>query len=71
MIVGPRGQKLYELGIPCPEYSGLKPEYPGVTVANQLDPSNYMLRPSSHSSFKHVLLCWFTSVLHVQNDVVS
>ena len=27
MIVGPRGQKLYELGTPCPEYPGLRPEY--------------------------------------------
>jgi len=29
MIVGPRGQKLHELGTPCPEYPGLRPEYPG------------------------------------------
>ena len=29
MIVGPRGQKLYKLGTPCPEYPGLRPEYPG------------------------------------------
>ena len=28
MIVGPRGQKLYELGTLCPEYLGLRPEYP-------------------------------------------
>ena len=26
---GSRGQKLYELGTPCPEYPGLRPEYPG------------------------------------------
>ena len=32
MIVGPRGQKLYELGTPCPEYPGRRPEYPGVTI---------------------------------------
>ena len=29
MIVGPRRQKLHELGTPCPEYPGLRPEYPG------------------------------------------
>jgi len=29
MIVGPRGQKLHELGTPCPEYPGLRLEYPG------------------------------------------
>ena len=29
---GSRGQKLYELGTPCPEYPGLRPEYPGVTI---------------------------------------
>ena len=29
MIVGFRGQKLYELGILCPEYPGLRPEYSG------------------------------------------
>ena len=29
MIVGPRGQKLHELGTPCLEYPGLRPEYPG------------------------------------------
>ena len=26
---GARGQKLYELGTSCPEYPGLRPEYPG------------------------------------------
>ena len=26
---GSRGQKLYELETPCPEYPGLRPEYPG------------------------------------------
>ena len=29
MIVWPRGQKLHELGTPCPEYPGKFPEYPG------------------------------------------
>ena len=29
MVVGPRGQKLHELGTPCPEYPGLRSEYPG------------------------------------------
>ena len=29
MVVGPRGQKLHELGTPCPEYPGKFPEYPG------------------------------------------
>ena len=29
MIVGPRGQKLHELGTSCPEYPELRPEYPG------------------------------------------
>ena len=28
-VVGPRGQKLHELGTLCPEYPGLRPEYPG------------------------------------------
>ena len=29
MIVGPKGQKLHELGTSCPDYPGLRPEYPG------------------------------------------
>jgi hypothetical protein len=29
MVMGPRGQKLHELGTPCPEYPGLRSEYPG------------------------------------------
>ena len=29
MIVGPREQKLHELGTSCPEYPGLRSEYPG------------------------------------------
>jgi len=28
MIVGPKRQKLHELGTLCPEYPGLRPEYP-------------------------------------------
>ena len=35
MVVGPRGQKLHELGTPCPEYPGLRSEYPGRVLHNE------------------------------------
>ena len=29
MVVGPRWKNLDDLETPCPEYPGLRPEYPG------------------------------------------
>ena len=42
MVVGPRGQKLHELGTLCPEYPGLRPKYPGRVLHVKLLDSVYL-----------------------------